>query len=116
MNLNELTGHEAGIIVYDHSRVIVANWMSAGEDELVVAAPTGCALTYMFEEGVFDNVEKTNFSNIRELLPDPDDADVLFDHNDDISALYSENYDGALDGCMYRLADGTQIFTLSDWL
>lgn len=41
MTLLELTGHEAGIIVYKNGDVIVANWGQCDDDCIPVLAPVG---------------------------------------------------------------------------
>ena len=114
MYLQELTGHDAGIIVFEDNSVIVANWESMyAEEDDAMPSLFGGGLIWMKRDGIFDSAEHKTFDDIREELPDPDEMDIVYDYNDDMKQLYSQ--DEKESGDVYTLKDGTRIFVLDSW-
>lgn len=87
LSLTNLTQQESGIIVYDNS-IIVVNWWAQCPQGL----PRVFAGTII---GIPDPdatpSDAVHVDDIREILPDPEDMDVVYDYNNDIPELYADN-------------------------
>lgn len=137
MTLMELTGHEAGIIVYPNSNsVAVYNWGQCGENRIPIMTQLGEPMPWPEEEDVFEGVREARFADVRELLPgsvwltDETDArgnriadtdlDIVYDEDGDIMQMFlgSEYYTEPRDfeGTAYTLRDGRVILALDMWI
>ena len=118
MTLRELTGHEAGIIVYENGDVIVADWNQCDDDCVPVLAPVGdMVISFPREEGYIERRKNSNFGDIRPILKG---KTVLLDEFGDIPRLMSHNparYGMMPDrhGNKYIFEDGMEIYVFPDW-
>ena len=118
MTLRQLTGHEAGIIVYRDNNAIIVNWDQCDDDCLPVIAPVGdMIINFPREEGYIERATKSNFGDIRPILQG---KTVLLDEFADIKRLMSDKPDkyGMMPdrhGKKYIFDDGMEIFVFADW-
>lgn len=117
MTLMELTGHEAGIIVYENGDVIVVNWNQCDDDCVPVLAPAGDMVINFPREGYIERAKKSQFDDIRLILHE---KTVLLDEFGDIERLMSDKPDkyGMMPdrhGKKYIFEDGTEVYTFADW-
>ena len=118
MTLMELTGHEAGIIVYENGDVIVVNWNQCDDDCVPVLGPVGDMLiSFPREEEYIERGKKSNFGDIRPILQG---KTVLLDEFGDIKRLMSDKPDqyGMMPdrhGKKYIFEDGVEIYVFPDW-
>ena len=95
MTLMELTGHEAGIVIYESGEVAVVNWGQYDDDQVPRLTP----MLGMFgfpEDGILDNVPVSEtVEDVRDILPGKvwmddgeldTDMEILQDDNNDIIA------------------------------
>ena len=136
MNLMELTGHEAGIIVYpDSNSVAVYNWGQCDDNQIPILSPLGEPVNWPEAEDVFDGVTSARFADARELIPGifwltdetdeqgnrfaTTDLDIVYDRFYDISRMFlgGEGYTSPEDfeGTAYTLRDGRVILALDMW-
>ena len=137
MTLNELTGHEAGIILYGGNAVAVCNWGSCDDDQIpYFLAPIGMIpFPGSEKEGYLtEGVTSEHVEDVRTLLPgsvwledDSDseegskvadtDLDIVFDGNGDLIRLFCDETLEACDyeGTIYRLRDGKAIIAPDMW-
>ena len=126
MTLVELTGHEAGIIVFDNGCVSVLNWIEIRDNCLPAYGPIGLRLSWP-QENIFDDVMKADVSDVRAVIPGrvwatddgyDTDLDVLEDDNNDLVRLFTDDtLDAAdLEGTVYTLTDGTKVICPSMWI
>lgn len=123
MTLLELTGHEAGIIVYQDRSAIVANWGQCDDDYIPVLAPIGgigqtnSVCNFPKEQGYIERAQKSLFGDIRPILQN---TTVLLDEFNDIDRLMSDKPDKfgmSPDryGDKYTFEDGMEIYVFGDW-
>ena len=117
MTLMELTGHEAGIIVYENGDVIVVNWNQCDDDCVPVLAPAGDMVINFPREGYIERAKESQFDDIRPILQG---KTVLLDEFNDIERLMSDKPDkyGMMPdrhGKKYIFEDGTEVYTFADW-
>ena len=119
MTLRELTGHEAGIIVYKNNDIIIVNWDQCDDDCVPASAPWGdMVINFPREEGYIERAKESNFGDIRPILQG---KTVLLDEFDDIERLMSsdkpDKYGMIPDrhGKKYILEDGIEIYVFADW-
>lgn len=118
MTLMELTGHEAGIIVYQNGDVIVANWGQCDDDYMPALAPVGdMIINFPQEEGYIERAQESRFNDIRPILQD---KTILLDEFSDIARLMADKPDkyGMIpdrNGNKYTFEDGLEIYTFADW-
>ena len=117
MTLMELTGHEAGIIVYENGDVIVVNWNQCDDDCVPVLAPVGDMVINFPREGYIERGKESNFGDIRPILQG---KTVLLDEFNDIKRLMSDKPDkyGIMPyrhGKKYIFEDGVEIYVFPDW-
>ncbi len=86
--LEELTGQESGIVVYDGSSVIICNW--SGHAGLPRLFATG--LVYMPED--IESPHERRSEDITECLPDTEDIDLVYDRNGDIDEVFEDRPKG----------------------
>lgn len=106
LSLTNLTQQESGIVVYDNS-VLVVNWQTQCPQGL----PRVFAGVVIGVPGSDPDAAPSNpihVDDIRDVLPDPDDMDVVYDHNDDISELYAGNAE-VTSGRVWHIGDATVI-------
>lgn len=132
MTLQELTGHESGIILYGGSSIAVCNWSGCDDDQIPMLSPFGGAmLNWPAGDGAFEDAEEEETSDIRAFLPgsmwletneDGDDLygtdmDILYDENGDIPRLFDDPTitDEDLCGVVYTLKDGRKIIAPDNW-
>lgn len=118
MTLLELTGHEAGIIVYKDGSAIVVNWNQCEDDCIPALAPVGdMIINFPQEEGYIERAQEIAFSDIRPILQD---KTVLLDEFNDIARLMTDKPDkyGMIPdrhGNKYTFEDGLEIYVFADW-
>ena len=114
MTLYDLTKHESGFVVYPNGETIVCNWMVGcpPDNSLPTLGPLDMLMFFPQDEELGELKEEP-FEDILDIL-DPDNLEILLDDNDDMSRLFNDG-EAARNGIMYRLKDGTRIFTISDW-
>ena len=117
MTLRELTGHEAGIIVFENGDVIIADWNQCDDDCVPVLAPAGDMVINFPREGYIERGKESNFGDIRPILQG---KTVLLDEFNDIERLMSDKPDkyGMMPdrhGKKYIFEDGTEVYTFADW-
>lgn len=118
MTLLELTGHEAGIIVYKNGDVIVANWGQCDDDYIPALAPVGdMIINFPQEQGYIERVKESTFDDIRPILQG---KNVLLDEFNDIARLMTDKPDKfgmSPDryGDKYTFEDGLEIYVFADW-
>ena len=118
MTLRELTGHEAGIIVYENGDLIIANWDQCDDDCVPVLAPLGdMVINFPREEGYIERAKESQFADIRPILKG---KTVLLDEFDDIERLMSDKPDKYgmmpdIRGNKYIFEDGMEIYVFPDW-
>ena len=118
MTLRELTGREAGIIVYENDDVIVADWNQCDDDCIPSLAPMGdMVISFPREEGYIERGKESNFEDIRPILKG---KNVLIDEFGDIERLMSDKPDkyGMMPdrhGNKYIFEDGKEIYVFADW-
>ena len=118
MTLRELTGHEAGIIVYENGDVIIADWNQCDDDCVPALAPWGdMVINFPREEGYIERAKESIFGDIRPILRG---KTVLLDEFDDIERLMSDKPDeyGMMPdrhGNKYIFEDGMGIYVFPDW-
>ena len=130
MTLMELTGHEAGIVIYESGEVAVVNWGQYDDDQIPRLAPMLGMMGFP-EDGILDNVPvSVTVEDVRDILPGKvwlddgeleTDMEILQDDNNDIIALFFklENDDRDPDDLtsaeVYTLRDGTKIVAPHTW-
>ena len=118
MTLRELTGHEAGIIVYRDNNAIIVNWDQCDDDCVPALAPVGdMVISFPREEGYIERGKERIFEDIRPILKG---KTVLLDECNDIGRLMSDKPDkyGIIPdrhGKKYIFEDGTEIYVFADW-
>lgn len=118
MTLFELTGHEAGIIVYKNGDAIVANWGQCEDDYVPALAPIGdTVINFPQEPGYIERAKESLFDDIRPILQN---KTVLFDEFNDIARLMTDKPDryGLIPdrgGNKYTFEDGLEIYVFADW-
>ena len=118
MTLTGLTGHEAGIIVYENGDLIVTNWGQCDDDCVPALAPVGdMVINFPREEGYIERAKKSSFDDVRPILQD---KTVLLDRYNDIERLMSDKPDkyGMIPdrhGNKYIFEDGMEIYVFEDW-
>jgi hypothetical protein len=118
MTLLELTGHEAGIIVYKDGSAIVVNWNQCDNDCIPALAPVGdMVINFPQEEGYIERAQESTFNDIRPILQD---KTILLDEFNDIARLMIDKPDkyGMIpdrNGKKYTFEDGLEIYTFADW-
>lgn len=118
MTLLELTGHEAGIIVYKNGDVIVANWGQCDDDCVPALAPIGdMVLNFPQEQGYIERAKESRFDDIRPILQN---KTILLDEDNDIARLITDGPDkyGMIPdrhGNKYTFKDGLEIYVFADW-
>ena len=136
MTLMELTGHEAGIIVYPDSKTVAVYWWGNCDDnQIPVMSPLGEPMPWNEGDGIFDGVSASAFKDARELIPGSvwltdetdsegnriadTDLDIVHDTFYDIPRMFlgGEGYENPEDfeGKAYSLNDGRIILALDMW-
>lgn len=133
MTLMQLTAHEAGIIVYADSTIVVANWGQYDDDMLPILGPFGLLIPWKHEAGYLDSAKCECVADLRTVLPgsiwltdevDDDgvtiantDMDIVSDEFDDIPRLFlAADLDPCeLEASVYTLGDGTKVIAPDTW-
>lgn len=89
LSLTDLTQQESGIVVYDNS-VLVVNWWAQCPQGLPRIF-AGVVIGVPGPDSDATPSDAIHIDDIREALPDFDDMDVVYDYNDDITDLYTDN-------------------------
>ena len=113
MTLQELTRHEAGIIIYGNS-IIVDNWMSYDDDYIPKVFMDG-VVGFPVEPGSIEAMAGTmsRVEHIVDAMPDAEDAVIEYDRNGDIRRIYSGEDDEP--GSVYHLPDGGLLIVPDEW-
>ena len=129
MTLMELTGHEAGIIIYDSGEIAVVNWGQYDDNQVPRLVPM-LGMMGFSEDGILDNVPKPEtIQDVRDVLPGKvwieddeieTDMEILEDDNNDLVALFIkiDDYrdpDDPTSAEVYTLNDGTKIIAPHTW-
>jgi len=129
MTLMELTGHEAGIVIYDSGEIAVVNWGQYDDNQVPRLAPM-IGMMGFSEDGILENVPKSEtVEDVRDILPGKvwieddeieTDMEILEDENNDLAALFIkiDDYrdpDEPTSAEVYTLSDGTKIIAPHTW-
>jgi len=129
MTLMELTGHEAGIVIYDSGEIAVVNWGQYDDNQVPRLAPMLGMMGFP-EDGILENVpESETVEDVRDILPGKvwieddeikTDMEILEDDNNDLVALFIkiDDYrdpDDPTSAEVYTLSDGTKIIAPHTW-
>lgn len=135
MTLEELTGQESGIVVYDDGDIIVCNWSSYGVGALPVIVNDMIPIALdKYPEG-FEVASVDSLNDIREALPGKiwvteiddngrihldSDLSVVWDPKCDILRLYLDGSDernetNCTSGKVYTINDDTKIIVPDGW-
>lgn len=130
MTLMELTGPEAGIIVYGDNSVGVFNWGNYDENRLPILAPGGIPMAWPDADDVFVGVAKAHLDDFRSEIPGTiwidevngdeavagTDLDIVYDENNDLVRLFLEELDPVeYSGTVYTIEDGRKIIAPDMW-
>lgn len=136
MTLMQLTGHEAGIIIYPNSKTVaVYNWGQCDDNQVPIMSPLGEPMPWDEGEDVFNGVTEARFADARQLFPGSvwltdetdengtriadTDLDIVYDYFSDICRMFlgGEGYEQPEDfeGTAYTLRDGRIILALDMW-
>ncbi len=113
MTLQELTRHEAGIIIYGNN-IVVDNWSSYDDDQIPKLFYTGC-VGFPVAPGSIEAMAGTvcRVAHIVDAMPDAEFAVIESDHNGDIPRIYSGEDDEP--GSVYDLPDGGILIVPDEW-
>ena len=129
MTLMELTGHEAGIVIYESGEVAVVNWSQYDDNQVPRLAPMLGMMGFQ-SDGILDNVPTAEtIQDVRDILPGKiwieddeieTDMEILEDDNNDLTALFIKiddyrNPDEPTSAEVYTLNDGTKIIAPHEW-
>lgn len=133
--LYDLTGQEAGIVVYDWDSVGVFNWAECGYGEVpTVLSGLWSPVPYPFFDHGFSVKKKKHLDDIRDAIPgmvwtEKDESgqiqwetnlDIVYDENSDIKNLFCNNgtgdtQTGAVSGDAFYLDNGFVIIAPDNW-
>lgn len=108
--LQDLTGQESGIIIYDSGETIVCNWSALDAHELPKLFSGLCLIGWESGEDIFENVTVQHVDDFGNYLASRDDLDLIYDENGDMN---NESVRCAAD--IYTLNDGTVIIAPTMW-
>lgn len=129
MTLMELTGNEAGIVIYDSGEIAVVSWSQYDDNQVPRLAPM-LGMMGFSEDGILENVPKSEtIEDVRDILPGKvwieddeieTDMEIMEDDNNDITALFIKiddyrNPDEPTSAEVYTLNDGTKIIAPHTW-
>ena len=115
MTLQELTGQESGIIIYDNGDTIVCNWSSFNDNELPKRAFGFAVIGWADdEENIFEDAESRKTDDFRDLLVG---TCVIWDENGDLESIANGTYYWGDDfrATVWTLRDGTTIICPPLW-
>lgn len=130
MTLMELTGHEAGIIIYGDNSVGVFNWGNYDENRIPILAPGGIPMAWPEADDVFVGATEKRVNDIRDEIPGTiwveedygdevvanTDLDIVYDELNDLARLFLEDLDPMeYNGMVYTLKDGRKIIAPDVW-
>lgn len=129
MTLEELTGHESGIVIYGDNSVGVCNWCDCGDNQFPLLSPLRLPMPWPEDYDVFDGAENSYCKDIRDELPgsiwiehgeDGDvvatDMDVVYDWNCDLARLFLSKLDESeYEGYIFTLRDGRKVIVPTAW-
>lgn len=128
MTLQELTGKDAGLVLYNRRTVGVYNWESMGENTIPALSPVGLPISVCQGEDIFAGVREEHVDDVRKLFDGTvwydafyedvaTDIDVVYDANNDIVRLFIDNRLTADDykGTAYHLSNGVIIVAMDAW-
>ncbi len=111
--LQELTDHEAGIVIYTSDEMIICNWAQYGPNELPKIFAGITVMGWDEGEDIFDDVEEKFVEDYRPLI---DGRDLIWDQLDDMSHIANPETDPAwYRASVYTLKDGTIIIAPQMW-
>lgn len=112
--LQELTGQESGIVIYDSGETIVCNWSSLGENELPKVFSGQFVTGWDSEENIFEDAESSETEDFRPLL---DGKEIIWDENGDLESIANGTYCWGDDfrATVWTLTDGTVIICPPLW-
>lgn len=109
-NLQELTGQESGIVVYNNGEAIICNWSSFGDYELPKIFEWVGVIGWEEEDTVFNGCKKRTVKDFMRMVR-RNRYDIIYDANGDMDnpINYKES------AVIYTLSDGTQIIAPEMW-
>lgn len=111
--LQDLTAHEAGIVIYDSDEMIICNWGQFGKDELPRIFGGISVMGWGDEEDIFADVKEEFVEDYRPWL---DGKALIWDQNDDIKHITDPATDPVwFRATIYTLKDGTIIISPQMW-
>ena len=111
--LQELTGQESGIVIYDNGEMIICNWCQFGDYELPKVFSGISVMGWDEGEDIFDGAKEEYVPDYRYLL---DGKDLIWDQCDDIKHIADPDTDPAwFRANLYTLTDGTIIIAPKMW-
>lgn len=112
--LQELTGQESGIVIYDSGEMIVCNWSQLGSHELPKVFAGIEILGWEDEDDVFADADHAETNDFRPLLKG---KNLIWDANGDIAAIENGTYFWGDDfrATVWTLTDGTIVVAPTMW-
>ena len=119
MTLQDLTGHEFGVICYAGNAVGVFNWNGFDENEIPILSPVGTPIPWDEGPGVFDGCTIECVKDWRKALPGSN-LDIVWDEFGDLEAAFMEYVPEGeppleFDGTVYTLRNGRKIICPDNW-
>ena len=112
--LEELTGHDSGIVIYNDSDVIVCNWANVctGEYQLPKSFILEWGLIgWPEDEYIFEDAEVVESEDVRKEIPSH--ISFCFDDNDDLGEMMMSH--NPVKGRVYYLKNGVVVISPDDW-
>lgn len=111
--LMDLTGQEAGIVIYDTDEMIICNWAQYGPNELPKVFAGISVVGWDEGEEIFDGADEEFVEDYRPLL---DGRDLIWDRFDDMSHIADPSEDpDRFRASVYTLRDGTIVIAPKMW-
>lgn len=112
--LQELTGQESGIVIYDSGEVIVCNWSGFGETELPKVFAGICVNGWPDDDDIFENASSEETEDFRPLLCG---KEVIWDENGDLKSIADGTYcwEDDFRAAVWTLTDGTVVIAPKLW-
>ena len=110
LTLQDLTGQESGIVIYDSGETIVCNWSSFDSYELPKLVAGLFVTGWEAGDDIFDEATVRFVDDFAEALAERDDLELLYDANGDMA-----NEESRCAAAVYTLKDGTTVIAPEQW-
>lgn len=110
--LQDLTGQESGIVIYDSGEMIICNWCQAEDHSLPTVLEGICLVWWDNGEDVFGGAKEEYVEDYRPLL---DGKELILDQLDDMRHITTETDKDWFRATVYTLTDGTVIIAPKMW-